>query len=245
MNLKETATRAPGHFRKEVIKTELPEIYKELAELQDALYAEHRRSVLVIVQGMDASGKDGLIRDVFGGLNPQGLAVKSFKIPTEEENDHDFLWRVHQHTPAKGMIHVFNRSQYEAVLVTRVHKLISDKKAQKLFRMLNDFEYLLTEDGHTHVLKFFLHVSPERQTERMEARLTDPKKMWKYDANDWKESRQYESYIQFYEEMMEHCNTIPWHIVPSDQNWYKDYFVAVALRDLLRSLKLKYPEVKE
>lgn len=244
MELRKISSRAPEKLDKETIKVELPAIYKELDELQNLLYADHKHSILVIIQGMDASGKDGLIKSVCAGLNPQGVLVKSFKVPTAEEQSHDFLWRIHQHTPPRGMIHVFNRSQYEAVITTRVHKMITDKKAKQLFRMLNDFEYLLREDGRTHVLKCYMHVSPERQAERIADRLKDPSKMWKYNPEDLKEASLYNEHLKYYEEMIANCNEVPWLIVPADQNWYKSYFVATALRDLLRGLKMEYPVIQ-
>jgi PPK2 family polyphosphate:nucleotide phosphotransferase len=194
---------------------------------------------------MDASGKDGLIRNVFGALNPQGVTVKSFKVPTEEELSHDFLWRVHQVAPAKGMIRIFNRSHYEDILVTRVHKMIDDDTAKKRIKAINDFEELLTQHNHTHILKFYLHVSEEEQKQRLEERLKDRTKQWKYNERDFKEAKLREDYAKAYEDCFTHCNNIPWTIVPSDQNWYKEYLVAKKLRDTLQNLNMQYPGLKK
>src|SRR6266550_1229163 len=183
IKLKDVDTRAPKHFEKEKIKKEIEGILEKLDELQNLLYAESKYSLLVILQGMDASGKDGAIRNVFGKLNPQGVEVKSFKVPTAEESAHDFLWRIHQHAPAKGIIQIFNRSHYEDILITRVHKWIDDHTAKKRMEAINDFEKLLREHNNTSVLKFYLHVSPGEQAERLNERIRDPRKQWKYNEN--------------------------------------------------------------
>src|SRR6266576_3368267 len=175
IKLKDVDTRAPKHFEKEKTKKEITEILEKVDELQNLLYAESKHSLLVVIQGMDASGKDGAIRNVFGKLNPQGVEVKSFKVPTAEESAHDFLWRIHQHAPAKGIIQIFNRSHYEDILVTRVHKWIDDHEAKKRMEAINDFEKLLREHNNTSVLKFYLHVSPEEQAERLNERIRDPR----------------------------------------------------------------------
>jgi len=180
IRLADISTRAPKELDKKDIKEKTAGILAELDELQNLLYAESRHSVLVVIQGMDGSGKDGVIRNVFGHLNPQGVTVQSFKVPTEEELAHDFLWRVHRHTPGKGVIQLFNRSHYEDILVTRVHKWCDDELAEKRIKAINDFEDLLVKNNNTHILKFYLHVSPEEQHERLSERMSDPAKMWKY-----------------------------------------------------------------
>lgn len=245
LKLKNIDTRAPQGMDKEDIKKELAKILARLNELQNLLYAENRHSILVIIQGMDASGKDGLTRDVFTSMNPQGINVYSFKEPTQHELSHDFLWRVHQHAPAKGMIQIFNRSHYEDVLITRVHGMIDDKTAKQRMSAINDFEQLLTNHNDTHILKFYLHISPEEQKERLEERLSDPSKMWKYNANDFKEAKLWDNYMEYYEDVFDKCNDIPWHIIPADQNWYKSYLVALKLEELLKSLKMKFPGMKK
>ncbi len=201
--------------------------------------------MLIIIQGIDASGKDGVIRNVFSSMNPQGVMVKGFKAPTPEELSHDFLWRIHSHAPAQGMIQIFNRSQYEDILITRVHKWCDDKTAHKRMSAINNFENLLTEHNDTTILKFYLHVSREEQKERLDERIKDPSKMWKYNANDYKEAELWDIYMQMYEECFENCNDIPWTIVPSDQNWYKEYLIASKVRDTLKELKMQYPGLKK
>ena len=244
INLGKISTRAPDDWNKADTKAKLVDITNDLYHLQNLLYAEGRHAVLIVVQGMDASGKDGLTRDVFGQMNPQGVTVKSFKVPTAEEVSHDFLWRVHQHAPAKGMIGIFNRSHYEDVLVTRVHGWIDDEQAASRMRAINHFEQLLREHNNTHILKLYLHISPEEQHKRLQERMENPEKMWKYNANDLVEARQWDHYRQYYEDAINTCNEVPWHVIPADQNWYKSYMVASLLRDTLRGLNMKYPGLK-
>lgn len=243
-DLDKISTRAPKGLDKDATKRKTLALLQELDELQNLLYAESRHSVLIVTQGMDASGKDGLIRDVFSTMNPQGVRVASFKVPTTEEAAHDFLWRIHKQTPEKGMIQLFNRSHYEDVLVTRVHGWCDDKTAEKRMRSINDFERLLT-DNNTHILKLYLHVSHEEQRKRLEERLLIPRKMWKYNENDLTESNHWDEYRKYYEDVFSRCNEVPWHIIPADQNWYKSYLVATLLRDTLAGLKMKYPGLKK
>jgi len=245
IRLSEISTRAPKELEKNKIKKETEKILQELDELQNLLFAEGKHSVLVVIQAMDAGGKDGVIRDVFGVLNPQGVLVKSFKAPTEEELAHDFLWRVHWHAPAKGMIQGFNRSHYEDILVTRVHAWCDDETAKKRMKAINDFEQLLAEHNNTQILKFYLHISPEEQQERLKERMSNPSKMWKYNEKDFEEAILWDKYMQMYEECFEHCSKIPWVIVPSDQNWYKEYIIASALYTRLKGLNMRYPGLKK
>ncbi len=238
-------TRAPHHFDKGDTKKELEDILLELNDLQNLLFAENKHSVLVILQGMDASGKDGVIRNVFTSMNPQGVSVTGFKAPTPEELSHDFLWRIHQYAPSKGMIKIFNRSQYEDVLITRVHGWCDDDLAHKRMKAINDWEELLSVHNNTKILKFYLHISREEQQLRLDERMKDPAKMWKYNANDYVEAALWDKYREMYEDCFEHCNEIPWIIVPSDQNWYKEYVIAVSLRDALKSFKMEYPGLKK
>jgi len=245
IKLNDIDTRAPHDIDKQATKRALAGILKELDELQNLLFAESKRSLLVVIQGMDASGKDGVVRNVFTSMNPAGVDITSFKVPTKEEDAHDFLWRVHPHAPAKGMIQAFNRSYYESVLITRVHKMIDDKTAQNRMRSINDFERLLTEDNNTHILKFYLHISHDEQLDRLKDRTTKPQKMWKYNPNDMNESELWSDYRKCYEDVFEHCNVIPWHIIPSDQNWYKSYLVAKTLLQTLKGMKMKYPKMNK
>ena len=220
-------TRAPKDLDKNATKEKTLAILEELDELQNLLYAEGKHSILIVIQGMDGSGKDGVIRNVLGNMNPQGVTVKSFKVPTPEEAAHDFLWRIHKHAPQKGMIQIFNRSHYEDIVVTRVHKWCDDKTAQKRMKAINDFEELLQEHNDTHILKFYLHVSPEEQYERLTERLKDPAKMWKYNEKDLSEAKLGNVYMQMYEECFEYCDKPTWIIVPADQNWCKASISAI------------------
>jgi PPK2 family polyphosphate:nucleotide phosphotransferase len=241
--LSEISTKAPKEFEKKQTKELTVNLLEELNELQNLLYAESKHSVLVILQGMDASGKDGVIRKVFGNINPQGVQVVSFKVPTEEELAHDFLWRIHRHAPAKGMIQIFNRSHYEDVLVTRVHGWCDDATAEKRFDAINDFEELMVLHNSTQILKFYLHVSQEEQKERLKERVEDPTKEWKYNAKDKEEAKLWDQYMEVYEDVFVNCNASPWIIVPSDQNWYKEYLITKTLVDTLKGLNMRYPDL--
>lgn len=245
INLEKINTRAPKDFDKVTTKEKTATIIEELKELQNLLFAEHKHAILVVLQGMDASGKDGALKNVFGELNPQGVEVKSFKEPSKIELDHDFLWRIHMCTPAKGIIQIFNRSHYEDILITRVHNLIDEDTAKLRMKAINDFEELITRHGYTHILKFYLHISPEKQKKRLEERLNDKTKMWKYNDNDFKESKFWGKYMQMYEDCFENCNDVRWNIVPSDQNWYKEYIIASLLKELLVNLDMKFPGIKK
>jgi len=245
IKLSEISTRAPKDFDKTETKEKTTAIIKELDELQNLLYAEGKHSILVIIQGMDASGKDGVIRNVMGNMNPQGVTVKSYKAPTAEELSHDFLWRIHHHAPKKGMIQVFNRSHYEDIVITRVHKWCDDETAEKRIKAINDFEQLLTNHNDTHILKFYLHVSPEEQQERLTERLSDPAKMWKYNEKDFEEAKLWDIYMEMYEDCFNNCNNPEWAIVPADQNWYKEFLIATKLSELLKSFDMKFPGLKK
>lgn len=244
-SLKDISTRAPKDFDKEKTKRKTEEIVNELDDLQNLLFAEGKHSVLVVLQGQDASGKDGVIRNVFGKLNPQGVTVRSYKAPTAEELSHDFLWRIHHAAPAKGVIQIFNRSHYEDILITRVHKWCDDETAKKRMKAINDFEQLLHQHNNTQILKFYLHISPEEQQERLHERLQDPGKMWKYNEKDFEEAKLWGEYMKAYEDCFDHCNKIPWTIVPADQNWYKEFIIVSAVYDLLKGLDMKYPGLKK
>ena len=245
MYLTQIDTKAPKELDKKEIKEQTQKLLKQLDELQYLLYAEGKHSVLVILQGMDASGKDGAINDVFGQLNPQGVSVKSFKVPTQEELGHDFLWRIHQNTPTKGVIKIFNRSHYEDVLVTRVHGWCDDEMAKKRFKAINDFEELLAEHNSTQIFKFYLHISEKEQQDRFQDRTEDPTKHWKYSERDHEEAKLWPQYMKMYEDVFEHCNAVLWTIVPADQNWYKEYLITKTVVERLQKLNMKYPQLKE
>ena len=245
IKLKDISTRSPKDVDKVETKAKFEKLREELDELQNLLFASNTYSLLVVIQGMDASGKDGAIRNVFNSTNPQGVTVTSFKVPTEEEAAHDFLWRIHMNTPRKGMIRIFNRSHYEDVLVTRVHKWCDDETARKRMNAINDFEELVSKHNNTRILKFYLHVSREEQMERLKERTSDPAKMWKYNEKDFSEAALYDEYHKMYEDCFEHCDKVPWIIVPADQNWYKEYVMIQAILETLRSLDMKYPGFKK
>jgi PPK2 family polyphosphate:nucleotide phosphotransferase len=245
IKLSAISTRAPKAADKEKTKAKTEKLLLELDELQNLLIAENKHSLLVIIQGMDASGKDGALRNVFGSLNPLGISVASWKAPTAEELSHDFLWRIHKEAPAKGMIKVFNRSHYEDILITRVHQWCNDVTAQKRIKAINDFEQLLTEHNNTKILKFYLHISQKEQQERLQERTHDPRKMWKYNEKDFEEAKLWKQYMKYYEEAFNKCSKISWTIVPSDQNWYKEYIIAQKVYDTLKSLKMQYPGLKK
>lgn len=238
------STRAPQELDKKETKEATAPYLVRLNELQNLLYAEGKHAVLVIFQGPDASGKDGIIRNVMGKVNPQGVQVTSFKVPTDEEKAHDFLWRIHKEVPAKGMIKVFNRSHYEDVLVTRVHGWCDDATARARFDAINHFEQLLSGHNSTVIIKCFLHVSPEEQQLRLQERLEDPTKHWKHNKNDAAEAKLWDKYMDAYEDVFENCNTIPWNIIPADQNWYKEFLVAKLLVEALEKLDMKYPALE-
>lgn len=243
--LSSISTKAPKSFNKEKTKATTAKLLEELDELQNLLFAENKHAILVVIQGLDASGKDGAIKNVFGKLNPQGVLVKSYKAPTPNELDQDFLWRIHQHTPAKGMLQIFNRSHYEDILTTRVHKWCDDKLAKQRMIAINNFENLLQVHGSTHILKFYLHVSQEEQQLRLQERVNEPRKHWKHNQNDFEEAKLWKEHMKVYQDCFNNCNKPEWIITPSDQNWYKEHIIAKSLHQLLTSLKMKYPDLKK
>jgi PPK2 family polyphosphate:nucleotide phosphotransferase len=241
MNLKRISAKPPKEFDKAETKEKTEKLTGEIDELQNVLFASKSKSLLIVLQGLDGSGKDGAIKKVFSGVNPEGVVVTSFKEPTATELAHDYLWRIHQHTPARGMIEIFNRSHYEDVVETRVLGLIDDEHTRKRFHHINHFEKMLQDEG-TVILKFYLHISQEEQLERLKERQTNPKKMWKYNAQDFDKAKNWPLYYRYYEEVFENCSPeIPWIIVPSDTNWYKEYIVAKETVRALRGMDLKYP----
>ncbi len=240
INLSEIATTAPETFTKSFCKSKREELTKELGDLQHLMYAEGKRSLLVVFQGMDASGKDGTTRKVFRYCSPSGVWAYAYKKPSDEEFAHDFLWRVHKRTPRKGMVQVFNRSHYEDVLIQRVHKWIDEDQVDMRLEAINAFEKLLQEDNSTHIVKFYMHISQEMQQYKLQERIDNPKKQWKHNANDWKEAKLWDAYRDAYENVL-NKSTIPWTIVPADNKWYRDYFVSKYLVDLLNSFDMKLP----
>ncbi len=224
----------------------LRELRDELRELQRVLWAEDKHKVLVVLQAMDAGGKDGTIRHVFRGVNPQGVRVASFKVPTPEELAHDFLWRVHERTPGSGEIVIFNRSHYEDVLVVRVKNLVPEAVWRPRYEHITAFEKLLADEGTT-ILKFYLHISKDEQKERFEARLERPDKRWKFNPGDLKERARWDDYMAAYQEVLTRTSTAfaPWYVIPANRKWYRNLVVSTILVETLKSLRMSYPDPVE
>ena len=229
---------------KDKAKTATTVLTEKLDRLQERLYAHGTRALLIVLQGMDTSGKDGTIKSVMSGVNPQGCRVVSFKTPSSKELSHDFLWRVHQEAPPKGYIGIFNRSHYEDVLITLVHDLISAKTATQRHNQIKEFEELLTESG-TAIVKCFLHISKDEQRERLEARVRDPEKRWKWNAGDLEERTYWDDYIKAFEHVIAATSTAqaPWYIVPANHKWYRNLVVANIVVQTLEAMKLTSPPV--
>lgn len=244
LRLRDVNTDSTGGYKsKDDAKQRLGELQERLSTLQEALYAEHRQSLLIVLQAMDTGGKDGAIKAVLRGVNPIGVHVTSFKAPTAEELDHDFLWRVHQSIPGKGMMGVWNRSHYEDVLIVRVHDLVEKKVWQSRYDHINAFEKLLAESG-VKLLKFFLHISKDEQKERLQARLDDPTKHWKFNPHDLDERKLWDDYQQAYEDAINRCSTeyAPWHVVPADHKWSRNLAVAETVVAALEEMNPRYPQ---
>jgi PPK2 family polyphosphate:nucleotide phosphotransferase len=243
IQLKEIATRAPEHLSKKEIVKKTNALSKEIADFQELLFANKNQGVLIVLQGMDSSGKDSTTSTVFKYSSPAGVHAFSFRKPTEKEFAHDFLWRCHKLTPAKGKIHVFIRSHYEDILIQRVHKWIDMKHVEKRMKAINAFEELITFDANTIVLKFYLHLSYERQAEKLQERIDRPDKHWKHNAGDWEERKHWESYMQAYEYAINE-SIIPWHIIPADNSWYRKYLVTKIVHERLAALNMTFPPLK-
>jgi PPK2 family polyphosphate:nucleotide phosphotransferase len=235
-----------GYKRKRDVADELKRHRDRISDLQARLYGEQKRSLLIVLQAMDTGGKDGTIKGVFQGVNPQGCQVWSFKAPSNEEAAHDFLWRYHQKAPPKGMIHIFNRSHYEDVLIVRVKDLVPEPVWRPRYEAINQFEYALTADGVT-VLKFFLHISKDEQKRRLESRLDDPDKRWKFSANDLKERGYWDDYQAAFEDAVNECSTAyaPWYVVPANKKWYRNLVVARTIADTLEAMNPKFPAAEK
>lgn len=235
-----------GEWDKDSAHKQIKKNTKQSRDLAHRLYAENRRSLLLVLQGMDTSGKDGTIRTVTTGINPQSFQITPFKQPSVLEMDHDFLWRIHQAVPKRGNIGVFNRSHYEDVLVVRVRKLAPDWVWQARYDRINDFERMLT-DGAVKIVKCFLHISKEEQRERLQARLDNPDKRWKFSKNDLPERKRWEDYQEAYEAALTRCNTehAPWHVIPSDRKWYRNLVVSQLLLQTLEEMNPQFPPAEE
>ena len=231
-----------GHGNEERARAKLARGLERLQKLQDVLYAGRSHAVLIVLQGLDTAGKDGTVKHVFTGVNPSGCEVVAFKVPTEEETAHDFLWRVHRAVPRRGHITIFNRSHYEDVLVPRVHRTAKPKVIRQRYDAINDFERLLAENG-TLILKFYLHISKGEQRRRLQERLADPTKNWKFSEPDLKERALWSRYIAAYEKLLTRCSAewAPWYVVPANRKWYRNLVVADVLVKALEDLHLTYP----
>ena len=227
---------------KQAAKEETEKLILKLGSLQDRLYANGNSALLIVLQGMDTSGKDGTIKHVMSAVNPQGCKVVAFKTPSHDELAHDFLWRVHREVPPKGFIGIFNRSHYEDVLITRVHGWVSEKVAKLRFNQIKEFEEMLTQNG-TVILKFFLHISKKEQKERLEERIKDPEKRWKWSSGDLEERKLWDKYMKAFEDVISATSTerAPWYIVPSNRKWYRNLVIADRVVDALESMNLKTP----
>jgi PPK2 family polyphosphate:nucleotide phosphotransferase len=222
---------------------EILKLNQRLEKLQELLFAEHKQKILVVLQAMDSGGKDGVIRRVFDGVNPQGVRVAAFKVPTPIELDHDYLWRIHQQTPSKGEIVIFNRSHYEDVLVVRVKNLAPESVWSKRYNHINNFEQMLVDEGTT-ILKFFLHISFEEQRERLLSRIDEPDKNWKFNPGDLNERKLWDEYMKAYEDAIEKTSTpwAPWYVIPADKKWYRDLVISTILVECLEDLEMKFPD---
>lgn len=243
VNLKKFAPDDDGGWDKDKGQAEFQKLHERLIELEALLYAEGKHALLVVLQGMDTSGKDSTTRAVFSGLNPASVDVVSFKVPTEEERGHDFLWRIHQHCPRRGQLVIFNRSHYEDVIVVRVKKLVDEKRWKARFDHINAWERLLSDEG-TIVRKFFLHISKDYQKERLQKRLDDTTKNWKFQPGDLVERRSWDEYQAAYEDALARCSTkdAPWYVIPAERRWYRDLLVTRVLVETLEGLKMRYPK---
>jgi PPK2 family polyphosphate:nucleotide phosphotransferase len=228
------------------VKTRLFDLSQRVDELQELLYAEHKHKLLVVLQAMDTGGKDGTIRHVFEGVNPQGVKVAIFGVPTPVELAHDYLWRVHPCMPGAGEIMIFNRSHYEDVLVVRVHELVPPHVWQRRYAQINDFERMLTEEGMT-ILKFYLHIDKDEQKRRLQDRLDDPTKHWKFKLSDLQERQRWDDYMAAYADMLSQTSTewAPWTIVPANRKWYRNLVVSSLLLETLQGLKMSYPPAEK
>ena len=230
-------------IKKKEGRQQLLGLNQKLESLQELLYAEHKHKILIVLQAMDTGGKDGVVRHVFDGVNPQGVRVASFKKPTPRELDHDYLWRVHQQVPGRGEMVIFNRSHYEDVLVVRVHSLAPEEVWSKRYDHINNFERMLADEGST-ILKFFLFIDLDEQKERLQARLDEPDKNWKFDPGDLKERKLWPEYIKAFEDAISKTSTdwAPWYIVPANRKWYRNLVVGTVIIETLEALNMRYPE---
>ncbi len=244
IKINQLSTLPPKDWDEKAGKKQTEKYLEEIERLQNILMAQEEKSLLIILQGMDAAGKDSTVRKVLAVMNPIGMNVHAFKKPTELEMAHDFLWRIHQVVPAKGQVMVFNRSQYEDVLIQRVHKWIDEETVQQRFRHINHFEKLLTDSG-TVIVKCFLHISADEQLKKLNERTVNPEKYWKHNQNDYEERKHWDTYMKCYEDVLNHCSEIPWNIIPCDNKKYKEYLVAKTICETLQKMDLHFPPIRK
>lgn len=242
-NLARWKTDADDGFDRDEAEAKLQKLTRRMSDLQEKLYAEGKRSVLVVLQAMDGAGKDSTIQQVFGPMNPQGVMLSSFKAPNNHEMAHDFLWRIHARVPPRGYLGLFNRSHYEDVLVARVKKLVPEKLWKKRYQHIVNFEELLHDEG-TRIVKFYLHVSKDYQKERLQRRLDNPDKHWKFDPADLAERVRWDDYIKAFEDALSKTSTryAPWYVIPSEKRWYRNLVIAKIVADTLEDMDIKLPE---
>lgn len=243
IKLSDIPTSAPDDVNEKDIRKKTSKIAKKIEDLQSIMYAEGKHSLLVVFQGMDSSGKDGATRETFKYCSPSGVSAYSFKKPTDEEFGHDFLWRISKQAPQKGQIKVFIRSHYEDVLIQRVHGWIDEKRVSKRIDAINAWEDLLQFDNNTTVLKFYMHLSKDRQLEKLTERIEVPRKQFKHNDGDWEERKHWDKYRAAYEDVINRSTT-PWIIAPVDERWYRNYFIAKKVLETLEGMNLEYPKLK-
>ena len=232
-----------GNYQKHEALEKVEELRQKMGDLQQRLFAEHKRSLLIVLQALDAGGKDGVIKHVIGSMNPDGCHVANFKEPTQQELAHDFLWRIEAQTPAKGEVAIFNRSHYEDVLIVRVHDLVPRSVWSQRYDQINDFERRLNQNG-THILKFFLHISKEEQLQRFDDRLDDPAKRWKISEADYTEREHWNDYLRAYEDAFARCNTdgAPWFVIPADHKWFRDLAISEIIVSAMEEMNFQVPQ---
>lgn len=243
IDLTQIPTKQLDRSLKEEIKVENAKMIERIAYLQRVMYAERKHAILIVIQGMDASGKDGAIRKTFSGVNPHGVRVKAYKKPTDEELAHDFLWRIHEHAPKKGMIQVFNRSHYEDILVPSVYHTVDENEIKSRYELINQFENILQKGNNTTILKFYLHTSKEEQYKRLRERIEIKEKHWKHNDSDWDTREHWDEFMEVYQNIFQKCNQPQWHIVPSDRNWEKVNYMAKTVLNAMENLHFKWPNL--
>jgi PPK2 family polyphosphate:nucleotide phosphotransferase len=241
IKLREISTKAPDDIHKKEAKKQLGKLQKKLFSLHNLMHAEGKHAVLVILQGLDASGKDGTVKHVFSHVNPGSCNVTSFKAPSIGELSHDWMWRIYPHFPAKGILEIHNRSHYEDVLMPAVYDKATKESIKQRMEFINAVENHLTVNGTT-ILKFYMHISAKEESKRLKKRKKDPTRHWKYDPDDHNTEKHFDEFMDVYDDILNKCNTVPWHVVPADQKWYRNYFIMEKIVQTLERFKMQYPK---